>query len=245
MQETENVASSSTDEESGIERISVFSGPECEEIRNKVHELRDLWIRRHPLVPFYTLGTASYMDGLFLTKYMDLAKQFNNTLKEEFEWMYRKVFEALGNILQGPISQAENFAVPGFHVLLSHPGFGMNFANFHFDLQYDFLYRNNPGADFSKPFSFTLAIALPTAGTGLTLCDVRYSDVKDIPREKVMEISANRKQSIVSYEVGTMVLHSGHHLHKLSPMSEMQPEDERITLQGHALFCDGNWQIYW
>ncbi len=245
MQEIERIASSSTAEESVIERISLFSETECEEIRKKVHELRHLWIKRHPGVPFYTLGAASYLDGFFLPKYVDLAQKFNNTLKEEFGWVHNKLFEALEIQLRGPVFYAESFAVPGFHVLLSHPGFGMNFASFHFDLQYDFLYRNHNGADLSRPFSFTLAIALPTAGASMTLCDLRHSEVKDLPRAEVMQISAKRKQSIVSYKVGTMVVHSGHHFHKLSPMLHMQPTDERITLQGHAICLDGNWQIYW
>lgn len=245
MQETENIASSSTEEESAIERIPLLSGSECEEIRNKVHELRPLWIRRNPVVPFYTLGAASYLDGHFLMQYLDLAKQFNNTLKEEFGWVYGRLFEALENILEGPISHAKDFAVPGFHVLLSHPGFGTNFADFHFDLQYDYLYRNHTGADLTKPFSFTVAIALPTTGAGMTLCDLRLFEVKDLPNAERMKISESRKQSIVPYKVGTMVVHSGHHLHRLSPMSEMQSADERITLQGHAVCCDGNWQIYW
>lgn len=245
MQQTENITSSSIEEESPVERISLFSETECEAIRNKVHELRHLWISRHAVAPFYTLGAASYIDGYLLPKYLDLARKFNNTLREEFAWMYRKLFEALEIQLQGPILYAERFAVPGFHVLLSHRAFEMNFASFHFDLQYDFLYRNYQGADLSRPFSFTLAIALPISGAGMTMCDLQRSEVKDLPMAEVRQISMKRKHSIVSYKVGTMVVHSGHHFHKLSPMSNLQPTDERITLQGHAICCDGNWQIYW
>ncbi len=130
-------------------------------------------------------------------------------------------------------------------MLLSHPAFEMNFASFHFDLQYDFLYRNYKGADLSQPFSFTLAITLPISGAGMTMCDLRYSEVKDVAPGQVLQIAAKRKQSMISYKVGSMLVHSGHHYHKLSAMSDLQPEDERITLQGHAICCDGNWQIYW
>ncbi len=113
MLEIENIASSSTAEESTPERISLFSETECEEIRNRVHELRHLWIRRHPYVPFYTLGTASYLDGFLLPNYLSLAQMFNNTLREELGWMYTKLFEALENHLQGPIVYSEKFCGTG------------------------------------------------------------------------------------------------------------------------------------
>jgi hypothetical protein len=245
MTEAAEVASSSFSKQFQTERIPIFSESECAQIREKVHELRHLWISRNTLVPFYTLGAASYLDGVFLTVYLDLAKKFNNILKEEFSWMYTRLFEVLENHLQAPIVHAERFAVPGFHVLLSHRAFEGSFAAFHFDLQYDFLYRNNASADLSRPFSFTVAIAIPKSGASMTVCELQHSEVKDLPPAAVMEISKERKQNLVAYKTGTMVTHSGHFLHKLSPIPDIQPTDERITLQGHAICCDGKWQIYW
>jgi hypothetical protein len=42
-----------------------------------------------------------------------------------------------------------------------------------------------------------------------------------------------------------MMLHSGHILHQIAPVAETDPEDERITLQGHGLYCAGTWFLYW
>jgi hypothetical protein len=45
--------------------------------------------------------------------------------------------------------------------------------------------------------------------------------------------------------VGGMALHSGFNYHQVAPMQNAQPDDVRITFQGHGLFCQGSWQLYW
>jgi len=34
-------------------------------------------------------------------------------------------------------------------------------------------------------------------------------------------------------------------LHQIAPAKDMKPNDERITLQGHGLICDGILRVYW
>ena len=42
-----------------------------------------------------------------------------------------------------------------------------------------------------------------------------------------------------------MALHAGHLLHQIAPGTALQPQDERITLQGHGVYVDGAWRLYW
>jgi len=50
------------------------------------------------------------------------------------------------------------------------------------------------------------------------------------------------------YSVGGLVVHSGHTVHQIAPMSQA-PEAggalARITLQGHAIRAGGSWRLYW
>jgi len=48
-----------------------------------------------------------------------------------------------------------------------------------------------------------------------------------------------------AYQPGTLVLHSGHMLHQIAPVPSVEPDDERIALQGHGIFYDGGWKLYW
>jgi hypothetical protein len=32
---------------------------------------------------------------------------------------------------------------------------------------------------------------------------------------------------------------------QIAAVDRAYPDDERITLQGHGLYCDGAWTIYW
>jgi hypothetical protein len=47
------------------------------------------------------------------------------------------------------------------------------------------------------------------------------------------------------YTPGAIALHSGHLMHQIGEIDEVAPGDERVTLQGHALFHKGEWKLYW
>lgn len=49
---------------------------------------------------------------------------------------------------------------------------------------------------------------------------------------------------VVPYKVGQMFYHTGHVLHQIIPGYDLQPDDRRITLQGHGIKCDGIWRLY-
>lgn len=49
----------------------------------------------------------------------------------------------------------------------------------------------------------------------------------------------------VPYESGEMVIHSGHTLHQVAPSPRVDPDDERLTLQGHGVWRDRRRLLYW
>ena len=46
------------------------------------------------------------------------------------------------------------------------------------------------------------------------------------------------------YHEGSMIWFTGHVLHQIIPGYKLNPDDMRITLQGHGIKCDGTWRIY-
>jgi hypothetical protein len=42
-----------------------------------------------------------------------------------------------------------------------------------------------------------------------------------------------------------MIVHSGLTVHQAVIGKDLKPSEHRITLQGHGLFTQGSWQIYW
>ena len=46
------------------------------------------------------------------------------------------------------------------------------------------------------------------------------------------------------YHEGSMIWFTGHVLHQIIPGYKLNPDDMRITLQGHGVKCDGTWRIY-
>jgi hypothetical protein len=226
-------------------QISVFNETECNEIHRIIYELRHLWIRRNRIAPFFTLGAASYLDGFILHNYLKQSQQMNPILFEQLKWMYKRLLEALEETLRSSVSLTERFALPGFHIFLSDSVFEETFASLHFDLQYDFLFKNQEKTDFSHPISFTLPISLPANGASLQMWDLHYEEAKHKDARLFPSIAATREKTVIDYKKGMMLVHSGHQLHQMAAMKDLQPADERITLQGHAILCDGTWQVYW
>ena len=52
------------------------------------------------------------------------------------------------------------------------------------------------------------------------------------------------KPMVMPYTVGESCYHTGHVLHQIVPGYKLTPGDRRVTLQGHAVRCDGIWRLY-
>jgi hypothetical protein len=117
----------------------------------------------------------------------------------------------------------------------------------HYDLQYANVdWSLFPGVDLSRQLSYTLALRLPAAGSGLYVWNVSDYLLRSMsPAERKQHLQANQEPQYLPYEPGMMVIHNGHYLHQIARIRQMQAGDYRITLQGHAVWSGNGWILYW
>lgn len=226
--------------------IPVLTVEECSRVRDSIMALRPSWVHRNIWVPFYTLGAASYIDAAANpARYHLMAEKYNPLLTEHFSWLYGRVAEVVGHHLGAPAANAENLALPGFHIYLSSKVFEKPVASIHCDSQYGLHDWSGRNADLDNPISFTLSIALPKNGGGLNTWDVSYDQIAACAGGNPADLVRGHELVYHAYEQGHMALHSGHVLHQAAPGRDVQIEDERITLQGHGILAGGVWRLYW
>lgn len=227
--------------------LDVLDELQCRNVRATVRALRAHWISRSREAPFYTLGSASYMDAKDdYRHYQALAQRYNPVLRRHLGWLYERLAEVLGRHFGAPVTYDEEHALPGFHVYLSCPLFEKPVASIHYDSQYELIeWRDRHEVDFTHPCTFTLVIALPRNGGGLHYWDIDYERLIASPKQRLGALLARHRRQYHPYRVGSMIVHSGHTLHQIAPGRGLQADDERITLQGHALRRGSHWELYW
>lgn len=249
-----------------ISEIDLLSASECARVRSALDEMRPHWIQRHPVVPFFTLGASNYFDISYnpLLPYYRMAARFNPILREHLDWMYQRVAERLSEHFGEPVEYREQLALPGFHILLSHKLFesAQDFTHMEWfrakgkeDVVANAMHCDTAhlvvnwgtleGLDLEHPISVTVSIALPQAGAGLNYWDFGLERTNGLPQPEIREILLANERHYHPYRVGGMTVHSGLRYHQMAPMRDLQPEDERITLQGHGVRCNGKWQLFW
>jgi hypothetical protein len=230
-----------------IHQISLLKQPECSGISARVQELREFWTQRHEHLPFYTLGKASYLDAIRdKENYYREVQIHNPILQENFGELYDKLSYSLSTTLDASVTYYDKAALPGFHIFLAHKAFELPMGSIHMDLQYKSLDWSLPEPLDSYPLiSFTLAISLPKSGGGLNLWDRHYQEVNELSQVEFSNLILASKKTFCNYQAGTMIIHSGHQVHQIAPAKNIISSDMRITLQGHALFFDNTWHLYW
>ncbi|HIK03255.1 MAG TPA: hypothetical protein IGS40_00835 [Trichormus sp. M33_DOE_039] len=233
----------------------ILSEKQCAEVYATIQSLKEHWITRgQEPASFFTLGTASYLDFLnlpdFAGDYYNRAKQYKPLLQKHFSQIYELVKNSLEKQLQAPVSYYPEFALPGFHVWETPAIFTKSTASVHFDLQYQNLnWQDEENIDFQRTISFTLPIKLPHLGGGLNIWDLTYEEYTDgrdpnyLGDVEVMKRFRNK--TVHPYNVGKIVIHGGHSLHQIAAIAQVHPGDERITLQGHGVYHNGQWLLYW
>lgn len=233
---------------SPFHHYDLLGGDEVRHWREVVHHLRQVWIARDPELPFFTLGAAAYLDvsrgpGI----YEQFWRLYNPLVLEAFAPLLQQVQACLAQHLGTPVAWHPQAAVPGFHIFQAHPAFCGTGGKVHLDLQYQNLSWEGMGEpDGNSVLSFTLPLALPTAGGGLKWWGdpsaQRWMTLSAVEKERA---TAPGTESYLPYKTGRLVLHSGHVLHQIAPGREFDPRDERITLQGHGLQVGGRFLCYW
>lgn len=221
---------------------------ECKGTRDIIYGLRESWTNRGlGFLPIFTLGTASYLDASQEddTLYRQKAKIINPILASNFSYLYKHLIEVLTKLLNMPVSYTEELAYPGFHIFLASKLFEKPVASTHFDLQFKSIKWNYDTVDFDHPISFTCPIAIPTSGSGLNYWEITTKANSNLPLADIEEMKSTKEVFYLPYTLGKLVLHQGLTLHQIAPSTELLPDDERITLQGHGLICDGVMRLYW
>ncbi len=249
-----------------ITEIALLTPAECAEVRAGIEDLRSEWIQRHPEEPFYTLGTSNYFDIAYnpVLPYYRMAARLNPVLKQRFGRLYDSVAESIAAHLCAPVGYREGLALPGFHIFLSSKAFEtakdlthrewfrakgksdvMGNA-IHCDTAHLVVdWGSREGIDFKNPISFTLPIVLPKSGAGLNYWDFGLERTDGLPEKDLRAFLLASEKRFHAYRAGVMAVHSGMRYHQMAVMRDLKPEDERITLQGHGLLCNGVWQLFW
>lgn len=217
--------------------------PTCQHLCQQIDALREHWLQRHPDYPYFTLGAASYLDAANNpAEYSRLAQRFNPLLAQHFGDLLTQVQHILSTHTGEDFTPAPEAALPGFHIFDFHPAFRRPLASIHVDEQYRDVPWQEAEPDQRDPLSFTLPLCLPASGGGLNVWNIPSPTQRLLPPEFLVR---GRDPTYVPYQTGVLMLHSGHLLHQIAPIPEMQPGDRRITLQGHALRRGGVYQLYW
>lgn len=229
-----------------FKQVKLLDEQACQKIVEKIHRLKKIWTpRMGSEIPFYTLGAASYLDGHDYENYLKLAQQINPLLLAHFRDLYISLAKTLEKETSEVVKFDEKLALPGFHIFQYHPVFKTHTAAAHFDLQYKEVPWTYKKIDYDNPISFTLSLSLPKSGGGLNYWNLDYEAFKDKPRHEVEKIQEQSEQKFIPYQEGSMIVQKGLFLHQIARSSDLQPNDERITLQGHGLICDGALRLYW
>jgi len=232
-----------------LHRVQVLSTAEAEAVAGQVHALRREWRQRHETQPFFTLGTAAYLDareGRF-AEYQAMTRTSNAMLRAHFGDLLERFRVAVEQHVGTEAVYHPQLALPGFHIFLFDEAFRRRGASVHFDKQYEHIDWSSIGEpDTDRQLSLTLSVRLPAGGGGLLVWNINRIEIERMaPAERIEHSRANRVATFESYEVGWLAIHSGHQLHQIGAAPHLQPGDERITLQAHALPAGGTWVIYW
>jgi hypothetical protein len=237
--------------------LDVFTAEECAHIAHCVNALAPHWIERKPGA-LHTLGTAAYLDvpdaktsehfamPIDPALYYRRTAELNPLLREHFGRVHERLADSLAAHLGAPCRYTTRCALPGFHIFSAAPEWSAQAAHVpHFDRQFAGLdWRASGEIDFHRSISFTLAVKLPVEGGGLKTWEVDYYALMAMPIEQRKDFIRAQPRTLHTYRVGGWVCHSGNALHQIAPW-QCHPGDQRITLQGHGLFYDGAWNLYW
>lgn len=229
-----------------IGEVDLLTIEECQKIRSVVYELKEFWIQRHPFLPFYTLGLASPYDvPRDKPGYYKDSAYYNSILHSNFCSLYEKLLDKLGSFLKKPATFPPNLALPGFHIFLSDPAFEQPLGTIHCDKSYMFHWQPSSEVDLDHPISFTQAISLPRSGGGMNTWDLEYKEVMNLDHNGIEKIASGKNQTYHPYQIGKLLLHSGHTVHQIAPIKNIEPDDDRITLQGHGILQENTWRLHW
>lgn len=247
-------------------RLKSFSTTaQCSSWCKRIFNLRDFWLARD--LGLSTLGAVAYLDapdaetatwfgvGSFLERYQAELGRLNPLLKSEFSDLYDllKIFLAQQLAVdEQQLAYSDHKALPGFHIHGPHLAYARQRSHIpHFDRPYASLCWKHEGVDdrctldHRRQLSFTLTLQLPPDGGGLRIWNLQRSQALGMSVEALKARLKAEHADVHRYAVGGLLLHTGQELHQILAWDSQPSDQERITLQGHALEIDGRWILYW
>lgn len=230
-----------------------FSMEEAVQTKKQIIELRSCW--RKPWSdtenlsrPFFTLGAPSYpysFAGMNIHDYLQISAEYNLVLKEHFSHQYHRIASFFEDTLgDRVILNPCGFSYPGFHIFLGHPDFQSSENGFHADCQHYFLPWPKK-VQYNEHWTFTIAVSIPKSGAYFEWKTVPYLSKKLLGDHGLQEALENVETHTRSYEIGKIVIHSGLFFHRIGAWKSVDPDDSRITLQGHLVKVSNEWLLYW
>jgi hypothetical protein len=228
-----------------FERVPLFSVAACDELAHRVDGLRDEWERCHPSLPYFVLGTSSFVSARHDREgYERRAAVTNERLRSTFADLHDHVRAAVEDIVGRAVTDHAHAALPGFHIFGFHPVFRLPIAGAHFDRLYRYLRWPSP-VDEATSMSFTLPLVLPEAGGGIDWWPLDPGHVDPLDAEAAGELVERVEPHHVDHACGTLVVHSGVLLHRIAATPRVTLGDRRITLQGHVISSGPATWWYW
>ncbi|KYF55854.1 hypothetical protein BE08_05030 [Sorangium cellulosum] len=252
-------------QDSDLIEIPIADPALCAAACREIYAQRPRWRTRRLFSqpPFYTLGAASYLDLGFaagsIDDYLGDAGSLWLWAGDAVLAIVERVRAALADRLGEAVEYPAVLPSPGFHLFIGaaiprndcsrRPE---DCASSHFDMQYRHIpwTRWYTSIDLERTISFTLPLKLPAAGGGLTVwrsltLERLRADLESRVFPDLSAAAGATPSATIPYTVGALVVHRGHMLHQAAGIARAKVKDERITLQGHGVFADGAWRLYW
>jgi hypothetical protein len=226
-----------------FEQRELCTAAECRELTRRIESLRALWTSHHDHVPVHSLGISGFLVPSDAT-YRRIAAECNPVLLRAFADLYERMRTFLAARVGQPVLDHPYGALPGFNLFGDHEYFATPFASAHFDVQYRNLEWPDH-VDVRDVCSFTLPLALPRAGGGLDVWDLREHDLAALDDEARIELVDTTARETLEHRVGCAVVHRGDVLHRIAPARRIAAGDRRYTLQGHVARSGPNYYWYW
>jgi len=191
---------------------------------------------------FWTIGMSTYKDGY---KDLDAAQVKDNNLMmwAAFGDLLRFQLEWFEDLLKAEVDYFPNLPLPGFHVFKYCKEFEQPLARPHVDVPFN-KYDWGKRVGYDGIFTWVVPVEVPE-GAGMFVWDLDAMDMHKMGAEVVVaQARATDPALFVEHKVDRMCLHSGKWVHMIKPF-EKETDSMRITLQGHAVFIDGVWRLYW
>jgi len=192
---------------------------------------------------FWTLGMATYKDG-YTDLDIDRIERSNHFLLSMFPELYKEQLELFTEVLQRPVKYMSGMPLPGFHVFKYCKEFEQPLARPHVDVPFNKYNWGREVKSIDDIFTHLVPVELPE-NAGMNIWDLTALDMYEQGEDYIVSKARFSKPiDVIKYNLGEATVHSGEIVHQIKPFDG--PTDKwRITLQSHAVFKDGCWQLYW